>query len=51
MSNYICELNANVERAHIKFSNRYGITLAGDLYTNKNLDKSRRLLSAPLTAV
>lgn len=39
MSNYICKLNENVERIHVRYHNRYGIALAGDLYTMKNLDK------------
>ena len=38
MSNYICKLNENVERIHVRYHNRYGIALAGDLYTMKNLD-------------
>lgn len=40
MSNYICKLNENVERIHVRYPNRYGIALAGDLYTMKNLDKT-----------
>ena len=39
---YICELNENVKRTHVKYKNRYGIVLAGDLYTAKNLDKSKK---------
>ena len=40
MSNYICKLNENVERIHVRYHNRYGIALAGDLYTMKNMDKT-----------
>lgn len=42
MSNYICKLNENVERIHVRYPNRYGIVLAGDLYTMKNLDKTEK---------
>ena len=40
MSNYICKLNEKVERTHVRYRNRYGIALAGDLYTIKNMDKT-----------
>lgn len=40
MSNYICKLDENVERTHVRYPNRYGIALAGDLYTMMNLDKT-----------
>ena len=40
MTNYICKLNENITRTHIRYNNRYGIALAGDLYTAKNLDLS-----------
>lgn len=33
---YIFELNENVSRQKVEFTNRYGITLVGDLYTPKN---------------
>lgn len=42
MSNYICKRNENVERTHVRYNNRYGIALAGDLYTAKDMDKSRK---------
>jgi len=42
MSGYIRELNENVERTHVRYQNRYGIALAGDLYLPKNLDKTKR---------
>lgn len=41
MSGYIAKLPENVERVHVRYNNRYGIALAGDLYTAKGLDKSR----------
>ena len=40
MSQYICKLNENVERIHVRYNNRYGIALAGDLYTMKNMGKT-----------
>lgn len=40
MSNYIFELSENVSRRHVRYQNRYGITIAGDLYTAKGLDKT-----------
>ncbi len=42
MSNYICRLHEQVERKHVRYRNRYGIALAGDLYTAKNMDQNRR---------
>lgn len=42
MSGYICELNEKVERTHVRYSNRYGMMLAGDLYTAKGLDKAKQ---------
>lgn len=39
MSNYIFELSEKVSRRHVRYQNRYGITLAGDLYTAKDLDE------------
>lgn len=38
---YIFELNENVERTAVFYTNRYGITLAGDLYVSKDLDQSQ----------
>ena len=40
MEHYISELNENVTRTHVRYENRYGIELAADLYTPKNLDKN-----------
>ena len=42
MNNYICQLNENVERIHVRYNNRYGIALAGHLYAAKNMDKSKK---------
>ena len=39
---YICDLNDTVRRTHVRYYNRYGIKLAGDLYILKNLDKSKK---------
>ena len=41
MSNYICKLHEQVERTHVRYQNRYGIAIAGDLYTGKDLDKTK----------
>lgn len=40
MSNYIFKLNENVSREHVRYRNRYGVTIAGDLYTAKDMDKT-----------
>ena len=40
MSHYICELNEKVERVHVRYQNRYGLMIAGDLYTAVNLDRA-----------
>ena len=40
MSDYICTLNATVERIHVRYPNRYGLMLAGDLYLAKDMDKT-----------
>ena len=42
MEHYISELNENVIRTHVRYENRYGIELAADLYTPKNLDKNKK---------
>ena len=42
MRNYICTLNEAVERKHVRYNNRYGFALAGDLYTAKDLDKNSK---------
>ena len=38
---YIFDLSDNVDRTAVFYPNRFGITLAGDLYTPKNLDESQ----------
>ena len=40
--NYIFELSEKVERKSVSFKNRYGIDLAGDLYTPKDLDTTKK---------
>ena len=42
MEHYISELSEKVVRTHVRYENRYGIELAADLYTPKDLDKSKR---------
>lgn len=37
---YTFELNENVTRTSVNYKNRYGITLAGDLYTSKDIDEN-----------
>lgn len=39
---YICKLSENLNRTHVSYKNRYGITLAADLYTAKDLDKKKK---------
>ena len=41
MSSYICALHNKVERTHVRYPNRYGLMLAGDLYTAEEMDKSK----------
>lgn len=41
MSGYIAKLPEDVERVHVRYNNRYGVALAGDLYTARGLDRSR----------
>ena len=42
VEHYIQELSGNVKRTHVRYDNRYGITLAADLYTPKSLDKKKK---------
>ncbi|MDR3595840.1 alpha/beta hydrolase [Clostridium sp.] len=43
MSNYyIFNLSEKVERKHVSYQNRYGIKIAGDLYTAKDIDLSKK---------
>ena len=37
---YTFTLNDNVTREHVNYKNRYGITIAADLYLPKDMDKS-----------
>ena len=39
---YIGTLNDTVKRTHVRYFNRYGIELAGDLYELKKLDKNKK---------
>lgn len=41
---YIAKLNENVERKHVRFNNRFGIAVAADLYTSKELDVSQKYI-------
>lgn len=40
---YINQLSSNVQRDHIKFHNRFNLTLAGDLYYAKDIDQQQPL--------
>lgn len=42
MIGYIAPLSEKVERVHVRFHNRYGLAVAGDLYYAKGLDKSKK---------
>ncbi|WP_418555751.1 alpha/beta hydrolase [Longibaculum muris] len=42
MANYICELSKRVERQHVRYNNRYGIAIAGDLYTPKGMEDTKK---------
>lgn len=39
---YITQLSENVERKHVRYSNRFGIAIAGDLYYSKELDHNKK---------
>ena len=39
---YITRLNENVAREHVRYSNRYGIAIAADLYRSKGLDEEKK---------
>ena len=41
IEHYIFNLSDNVDRTHVRYRNRYGIEIAGDLYTNKNINKNQ----------
>ena len=38
---YIAKLHENVERTHVRYNNRYGIAIAADVYTAKDLDRTK----------
>ena len=40
-TNYIAALSENVSRESVTYQNRYGLTISGDLYTAKNIDKTQ----------
>lgn len=42
MSNYICDLSEKVERKHVRYNNRYGIAIAGDLYTPNGMGEAEK---------
>lgn len=42
MSDYIGKLSELVDRKHVRYPNRYGLMLAGDLYTAKELDPTKK---------
>lgn len=46
MENHIQQLGDNVSRTSVLFTNRYGITLAGDLYYPKDMDHSNKKYAA-----
>ncbi|MDO4301860.1 MAG: stalk domain-containing protein [Clostridia bacterium] len=39
---YTFELDEAVNREHVSYNNRYGITIAADLYTPKDIDKTQK---------
>ena len=39
---YIAKLSDSVERRHVRYNNRYGIAIAADLYTAKNLEEGKK---------
>lgn len=39
---YIFELNENVNRTEVSYKNRYGLQIAGELYTSKQIDKTQK---------
>ena len=42
VEHYIFELSDSVDRTHVRYRNRYGIEIAGDLYTSKNINKKMK---------
>ena len=45
---FIFELSENVTRTSVTFTNRFGITLSGDLYTARDLDTATAVLHLPI---
>ncbi|MDE7244375.1 MAG: alpha/beta hydrolase [Oscillospiraceae bacterium] len=41
-TNYIAALSDHVSRETVSYQNRYGLTVSGDLYTAKNIDKAQK---------
>ena len=41
-SYYTFELNENVNRTSVSYPNRYGIRIAADLYTAKDMDETSK---------
>lgn len=41
---YIAELNESAERTHVRFNNRFGIAIAAELYTSKELGVSQKYI-------
>ncbi len=39
---YIFKLSENVKREHVYYKNRYGIEIAADLYTSKDINKNKQ---------
>ena len=42
VEHYIFELSNSVDRTHVRYKNRYGIEIAGDLYKSKNINLSQK---------
>lgn len=54
MAGYICNLSENVTREHVRYQNRYGLAIAGDLYTAKGMNREEKhpalIVGAPTAA-
>jgi len=52
---YITKLSDKVERVHARFNNRFGIAIAADIYTAKDIDRSKKypalIIGAPYGGV
>ncbi|MDE7329387.1 MAG: alpha/beta hydrolase [Clostridia bacterium] len=42
IGNYIANLSQNVNRKHVRYRNRYGMTIAGDLYLADSFDTNKK---------